>query len=149
MMSHEEQQAQSESVKNIEAFLNAIKKWWPYVAILCSIFGAIIAGTFWVVSGFYNYDNRNKAAYATKQDVQNVNDKLDKLMTAVTYQGLQARENHNKDSLNAVEIKRTVIENKQQMDNKFTEIKKQLGSWSFYTQKWNADHTKRIAIPFN
>lgn len=139
MMSHEEQVAQHDSIKNIELTANLIKRWWPILAIVCMLIGAGASATAW----FFRYDNSNKSTYATKEDFKALSDKVDKLTDKMTGIATVITNNHLKDSTNAIEIKATVVTNKSTTDQELAYIKnlceKKLG---FYQEHWNKDHSK-------
>lgn len=131
MMSHEEQVAQHDSIKNIESFANTVKKWWPVLTLICVLIGAGAS----VATAFFHYDNENKQQYATKADVKELSDKVDLVINKMDRSMNASSINHFKDSLNAVEIKNQVIENKTATDKDLNYIKRECEKFGFVTEQ--------------
>lgn len=100
---------------------------------LVSIILLAISLTATAITGFYRYDNGNKAQYASKEDVKILSTTVTTLSNSVTTLSnsvmvltSQLKSGRITDSLNAVDIKNTVIYNKRIQDADLDFIKKEL-----------------------
>lgn len=127
-MSQEEQLAQHESIRNIERIQYSMN-----LKQIATTLIVIISFVATIVTGFWKYDNGNKAQYADKKDYLKLNEKVDNLsiVNANLIMNLgnlsqQLRNYRKLDSLNSNIIRDLVIGNKRQVDRDLQYIKKHL-----------------------
>lgn len=131
-MSHEEQKAQHDSVKNIENSVYQISRGQikGYLITFLSILLGAIGSTATALNWFYHYDANNKATYASKADIDSLKQSNNRVLIQLSVFDNKWEKKAVNDSLNAVAVKTTaekareaVYQNSRYIKQQFLEIR--------------------------